>query len=123
MTSRRGRELPNTGGSRHAFPAGSHIAGGSMRLGILDGPASAPDAATICRLFAEGTRWRVRVESWEASDGGVSGRFVFEPDGPASWYATRESGPALRAGRREEVFAAAHEMPEARLRELLHSLS
>ena len=81
------------------------------------------DAATICRLSAEGTLWRVRVESWEGKDGGVSGRFVFEPDGRESRYATRASGPALRAHRREEVFAAAHDMPEQRLRELLRSLS
>ncbi len=80
------------------------------------------EAATICRLSAEGTHWRVRVESW-AVDGAVSGRFIFEPDGPRPMYAARASGPALRADRREEVFAAAHELPEARLRELLHSLS
>ncbi len=78
------------------------------------------DRATICRISAEGTRWRVRVESWPVAEGEVSGRFVFEPE---TRYATRASGPALRAHRREEVFAAAHEMPEERLRELLHSLS
>ncbi len=94
-----------------------------MRFQVHHGAAHSEDAATICRLSAEGTHWRVRVESWEGGDGGVSGRFVFEPDGPASRYATRASGPALRARRREEVFAAAHELPEARLRELLHSLS
>ncbi len=78
------------------------------------------DGATICRISAEGTRWRVRVESWPVEEGVVSGRFVFEPE---TRYSTRASGPALRAGRREEVFAAAHELPEERLRELLHSLS
>lgn len=94
-----------------------------MRFPVQHGPAQ-EDAATICRLSAEGTHWRVRVESWEGGDGDVSGRFVFEPDGrPTSRYATRASGPALRARRREEVFAAAHELPEERLRELLHSLS
>ena len=81
------------------------------------------EAATICRLSAEGTHWRVRVESWRVADGDVSGRFVFEPDSPTSRLSPRASGPTLRAHRREEVFAAAHELPEERLRELLHSLS
>ncbi len=93
-----------------------------MRFPLYDPGDQDREAATICRLSAEGTHWRVRVESW-ASDGGVSGRFLFEPDGPRSMYAPRASGPTLRAERREEVVAAAHEMPEARLRELLHSLS
>lgn len=94
-----------------------------MRFSVYDAPAHSEDAATICRLTAEGTHWRVRVESWDGGDGDVSGRIVFEPDRPSPRYAKRESGPALRARRREEVFAAAHELPEERLRELLHSLS
>lgn len=93
-----------------------------MRLSRENEATGSLDAATICRLSAEGTQWRVRVESWKVGDG-VSGRFVFEPDGPASRHFTRESGPKLRAGRAEDVFAAAHELPEERLRELLHSLS
>lgn len=93
-----------------------------MHFNLYDLDDQNREDATICRLSAEGTHWRVRVESWP-SDGGVSGRFVFEPDGPRSMYAPRASGPRLRAERREEVFAAAHEMPEERLRELLHSLS
>ncbi|MBX6364415.1 MAG: hypothetical protein IRZ00_11155 [Gemmatimonadetes bacterium] len=79
-------------------------------------------AATICRLFADGIRWRVKVESWDA-EGGVSGRFVFEPDGPEPSFGPRMTGPALRARRREEVIAAAYDVPEHRLRELLRSLS
>ncbi len=94
-----------------------------MRFQVHHEPAHSEDAATICRLSAEGTHWRVRVESWEVSEGDVSGRFIFEPDRPSPRYATRESGPTLRARRREEVFAAAHELPEERLRLLLHSLS
>lgn len=93
-----------------------------MRFSLSDPGDQDREAATICRLSAEGTHWRVRVESW-ASDGGVAGRFVFEPEEPRSPHAPRASGPTLRAGRREEVVSAAHEMPEARLRELLHSLS
>jgi hypothetical protein len=81
------------------------------------------DVATICRLSAEGTHWRVRVESSGADDGEVSGRFLFEPDGHVLGLAPRASGPALRARDAEEVFAAAHDLPEERLRELLHSLS
>ena len=92
-----------------------------MRFPLFDPGDQDREAATIRRLSAEGTRWRVRVESW-ASDGGVAGRFVFEPDEPRSMYAPRASGPTLRAERREEVVAAAYEMPETRLRELLHSL-
>ncbi len=94
-----------------------------MRFQEYERHAHSEDTATICRLSAEGTHWRVRVESWDVGDGDVSGRFVFEPDGPAPRFAPRASGPALRARRHEEVFAAAHEMPEERLRELLHSLS
>ena len=91
-----------------------------MQSPVVDRANDDADRATICRISAEGTRWRVRVESWPVAEGEVSGRFVFEPE---ARYATRASGPALRARRREEVFAAAHEMPEERLRELLHSLS
>ncbi len=93
-----------------------------MRFPLYDPGDEDREAATICRLSAEGTHWRVRVESW-ASDGGVAGRFVFEPDEPRSSHAPRASGPKLHAERREEVVAAAHDVPEARLRELLHSLS
>ncbi len=91
-----------------------------MQTPMYDPTNEDADRATICRISAEGTRWRVQVESWPIADGVVSGRFVFEPE---TRYSTRASGPALKAGRREEVFAAAHELPEERLRELLHSLS
>ncbi len=91
-----------------------------MQTPMFDRSYEDADRATICRISAEGTRWRVQVESWPVAQDEVSGRFVFEPE---TRYATRASGPALRARRREEVFAAAHEMPEERLRELLHSLS
>ncbi len=91
-----------------------------MQTPMFDQSYTDSERATICRISAEGTRWRVQVESWPVAEGEVSGRFVFEPE---ARYATRASGPALRARRRDEVFAAAHEMPEERLRELLHSLS
>lgn len=93
-----------------------------MRIELSEKELSRICATTICRLFAEGTRWRVRVESWEA-EGGASGRFVFEPDDPSAAANSRQSGPALRAERREDVIRAAYDIPERRLRELLHSLA
>lgn len=94
-----------------------------MRFHTHHGQALPRNVVPICRLAAEGTHWRVSVESTQTGEGGVSGRFLFEPDGPSMGYTVRTSGPTLRAGHPEEVFAAAHEVSEERLRELLHSLS
>lgn len=78
-------------------------------------------AATLCRLSAEGAHWRVVVETWRRGEEWL-GRLVFAPDGFATERDIRE-GPALLRGRSHtEVVASAHEIPEQRLRVLLHSL-
>jgi hypothetical protein len=75
----------------------------------------------IRRLTENRTRWRVSVQTWPEQNG-FHGRFVFEPDGARPERETRE-GPPLLAGRsREEVLRCAHDVTEARLRALLHSL-
>jgi len=83
--------------------------------------AEASVVATLCRLSAEGAHWRVVVETWRRGDE-WHGRLVFAPDGAALERDVRE-GPALLRGRSHaEVVASAHEIPEQRLRVLLHSL-
>lgn len=78
-------------------------------------------AATICRLAGEGAKWRVQVEAWEGEHG-FQGRFVFEPERPDGRRDQRVGPPQLRGRTSAEVLAAAHEVPERRLRALLHSL-
>jgi hypothetical protein len=77
--------------------------------------------STVCRISADGAAWRVAVESWPAPTG-REGRFVFAPDGRYALERPRV-GPTLLAGRtHEDIVAAAHELPDDRLRALLHSL-
>jgi hypothetical protein len=86
-----------------------------------DSPGGECNLSTICRIPETGGHWRVLVETWPEADG-VRGRFVFEPEGRANKPNRRAGGATLRAQRREELVAAAHELPERRLRELLNSL-
>ncbi len=84
--------------------------------------AGASVAATLCRLSAEGAYWRVVVETWRRGEEWL-GRLVFAPDGIVVERGDVREGPALLRGRSHaEVVASAHEIPEQRLRVLLHSL-
>lgn len=75
----------------------------------------------IRRLTEHRTRWRVVVQTWPEQNG-YQGRFVFEPDGSHPEGETREGPPLLSGMSREEVLRSAYDVPEARLRALLHSL-
>lgn len=83
--------------------------------------AGASVAATLCRLSAEGAYWRVVVETWRRGEEWL-GRLVFAPDGVAMERDVREGPASLRGRSHAEVVASAHEIPEQRLRVLLHSL-
>ena len=80
------------------------------------------NTATIRRMAAAGTRWRVRVETL-AGEEGCTGRFLFEPDEPATRHDLRSGPLMLRGDSREAVVAAAHDVPEEKLRQLLISLA
>lgn len=73
------------------------------------------------RLTEHHTRWRVVVQTWPEQNG-FHGRFVFEPDGFHPEGETREGPPLLSGTSREEVLRSAYDVPESRLRALLHSL-
>jgi hypothetical protein len=79
-------------------------------------------SSPIRRLTEHRTRWRVSVQTWPEQNG-FHGRFVFEPDGARPERETREGPPLFTGSSREEVVRSAHEVPEARLRALLHSLA
>ncbi|MFW6079757.1 MAG: hypothetical protein ACODAE_09055 [Gemmatimonadota bacterium] len=93
-----------------------------MRFELLEGSATVQTASTIRRLMADGTQWRVRVETWH--DGECwRGRLLFDPDQPVrDDLGVRFGPPTLRGRTREEVVASAHEVPERRLRVVLRSL-
>ena len=79
--------------------------------------------ASLRRLTEGGRRWRVMVETWQDSDA-YHGRLLFREDAadgerPES---ERESAPLLRGPSRTDVLALAHDVPEERLRQVLHSL-
>lgn len=93
-----------------------------MRFELAEEEAIARSSATICRIAAEGTHWRVLVETWEEG-GEYRGRLIFEPEGVGQFFEVRQGPPMLHGQSREEVLAAAHELPEQRLRVLLHSLA
>lgn len=95
-------------------------AGGEMRFSLVDSGGGVSSAATICRISALGTRWRVRVESWRGGDG-WSGRLVFEPDSSTSRYATRLGPPTLQGRNQMEVLDEVYSLSEQRLRELLNA--
>jgi len=92
-----------------------------MRFNTDLGEPSPTGASAICRIQAEGIRWRVLVETFEGGSE-WSGRLVFHPEGPKALLIPRTGPTALRGRSREEVIAAVHDLPEDRLRQLLHSL-
>lgn len=79
------------------------------------------NSATVRRLSAEGIHWRVVVESWRDRDT-IVGRLVFEPDTSEPLYSSRHGMPMLRGESHQEVVLSAHDLTDARLREVLHSL-
>ena len=91
-----------------------------MDIGILaDGHRQ---SSPIRRLSSERSSWRVVVQTWPHQDG-FHGRIVFEADGARPAGETREGPADLAGSTREDVVRSAHELPERRLRALLHSLS
>lgn len=92
-----------------------------MSIEALEREVGASTVATLCRLSAEGAYWRVAVETWRRGEEWL-GRLVFAPDGAASERDVREGPAVLRGRSHTEVVASAHEIPERRLRVLLHSL-
>jgi hypothetical protein len=77
---------------------------------------------TPLRRLTEGQhRWRVSVETWPEQDE-FRGRLLFRTDAGAPQVA-RESAAMLHGRSREEVLSAAHDIPDDRLRRVLHSLS
>jgi len=91
-----------------------------MRFSLVESGGVVAGAATVCRISALGTRWRVRVESWQGGDG-WSGRLIFEPESPADRFTPRLGPPTLRGRSQAEVLDEVYRLPEQRLRELLHS--
>lgn len=93
-----------------------------MRFGLMESGGGASGTVTVCRIYALGTRWRVRVESWEGT-GGWSGRLIFEPDShtTSTSFAPRYGPPTIHGGSQTEVLDFAHQISEERLREILHS--
>lgn len=79
-------------------------------------------SSPIRRLSSERSSWRVVVQTWPDRDG-FHGRIVFESDGSRPARETREGPADLIGSTREDVVRSAHELPERRLRALLHSLS
>jgi len=77
--------------------------------------------STICRIGEGRERWRVAVETWPERDR-YRGRLLFRRDDAMTWDDLRETAPLLSGTTREDVLALAHEMPEDRLRRVLHSL-
>ena len=71
------------------------------------------------RISGGQTRWRVLVETWQ-EDGHYHGRFRFEADDRGEH--PRESSPLLHGSSREDVLLRAYDLPEDRLRRVLHSL-
>jgi hypothetical protein len=92
-----------------------------MRFNVCEPDGPLGGASPLRRLTAGGGQWRVRVQSWRSGEG-YHGRLVFEPEGRFPRQDHRCGPPALRGGTREELVAAAYDLPEPRLRALLHSL-
>jgi hypothetical protein len=91
-----------------------------MSIGFL--PDAERRSSPIRRLSGERSSWRVVVQTWPDQDG-FHGRIVFESDGARPAGGTREGPSDLTGTTREDVVRSAHELPERRLRALLHSLS
>jgi hypothetical protein len=91
-----------------------------MTIGSL--PDSKRQSSPIRRLSGQRSSWRVVVHTWPEQDGFL-GRIVFEADGARPARETREGPADLTGTTREHVVRSAHELPERRLRALLHSLT
>ncbi|HEX6306585.1 MAG TPA: hypothetical protein VFZ69_00280 [Longimicrobiales bacterium] len=74
----------------------------------------------IRRLTESGQRWRVSVETWQERDA-YHGRLLFHREANAESGA-RASAPLLHGRSREDVLGLAHDLPEEKLRRVLHSL-
>lgn len=88
------------------------------------GPAASAEdrRESAVRRITEGrTRWRVVVQSWRESDA-FRGRLLFQPDDPAGEGAPLESAALLEGHSHEDILGMAHELPEIRLKQVLHSL-
>lgn len=99
----------------------THNAGGAMRFELLDVRTEPAGIATIRQISALGVHWRVVVEAYGGADG-WSGRLVFEPRAAGTRHEARLGPYTLRGRTQAEILDAAHDIPERRLRELLHSL-
>jgi hypothetical protein len=77
--------------------------------------------SAVRRLTEGRTRWRVLVESWRESDA-FRGRLLFQPDGQAGEQTRLESATLLEGHSHEDVVSRAHDLPEGRLKQVLHSL-
>lgn len=93
-----------------------------MALHLVSGRSSPDATATIGRLEAERTRWRVVVEAWEDRQKCL-GRLAFWPDGPLATAEPRRTAPLFVGESTEAVLSAAYELGEPRLRALLRSLA
>jgi hypothetical protein len=91
-----------------------------MNIGILVDAQRL--SSPIRRLSSARSSWRVVVQTWPDQNG-FHGRIVFEADGARPARETREGPADLSGSTREDVVRSAHELPEDRLRALLHSLS
>ena len=89
----------------------------------LESAGEASSLTTICRLTGdEDGHWRVMVESWPDAKGYL-GRLVFARELGALVVEQRTGPTVLSGGTHEDVVAAAHELSERRIREVLHSLA
>jgi hypothetical protein len=81
-------------------------------------------SSAIGRIADFRTQWRVLVETWPSATH-FEGRFVFCADGAfvPPHRAAREGPPTLRGTTREDVIRAAYELPESKIRAVLHSLT
>jgi hypothetical protein len=82
--------------------------------------------SSIRRITEGGLRWRVLVETWQDSNA-YHGRLLFRRETPDRAEGERpdtdrESAPLLHGRSRTDVLALAHDVPEARLRQVLYSL-
>jgi hypothetical protein len=82
---------------------------------------AASRTATIRRISEGRRHWRVSVQSWQER-GTVRGCLLFETE-TAAIVDRRSSAAMLQGPSHEDVLLLAHDLPEDRLRRVLHSLS
>lgn len=95
--------------------------GGVMRFELLEPGPVRPDTRAICRISALGIPWRVQVEAYPGP-AGWSGRLRFEPEAVGTRHGSRVGPMTLRGRTHEDLLDAAYQLPERRIRELLHAL-